>query len=406
MKFYLEEDIRIVYGYKNACIYDLSRSKLHEIQSDLVPSIKRILSEDIVINTINNEEKKLIEYLSKNKLISNEKKAHIKTNASDYKNTFCQVEVTTKCNHRCSFCYLDEVFTNIKHNDMSVKDFQKVALELKSIGVEKIQLIGGEALLLKDKLVEMIEFIASINLMPSVYTNGSLIDDEWIKIFKRTKTSVGISLHSYIPEVHDNITRIKGSHKKVVENIKKLKSNNIPVLVRGIRSKGIKLGEKTDDSFEIERKMCRVSGQCDLSFFDYNLFKQKCISNEKKSFHVNHFVFNLNQAGHPCFLRKLYVDVDQNVYPCTMERQRYYGSLKQDKLKDILTDQIRTFNNDKIATCKDCEYRYACFHCIPDSIDTSQTSKLWFCLYDPYTGEWESSKDGWRRISQQMVKNN
>ena len=61
-----------------------------------------------------------------------------------------------------------------------------------------------------------------------LYDNAKLFN-ELIKIYP---TCISISLYSMNPEIHDKITGVKGSHYKTVEVIKKLKENNIEVLIK------------------------------------------------------------------------------------------------------------------------------------------------------------------------------
>ena len=43
---------------------------------------------------------------------------------------------------------------------------------------------------------------------------------------------------------------------------------------------------------------------------------------------------------------------------------------------------------DHINVCKDCEFRYCCHDCRPDSLSNDVYAKPWYCTYNPYSGEW------------------
>ena len=58
--------------------------------------------------------------------------------------------------------------------------------------------------------------------------------------------------------------------------------------------------------------------------------------------------------------------------------------------KSIINNDIRYLTKDKVDQCKDCEYRYACPDCRPDSLGEDKLAKPWYCLYNPYDGEWNS----------------
>ena len=79
-------------------------------------------------------------------------------------------------------------------------------------------------------------------------------------------------------------------------------------------------------------------------------------------------------------------------------RDRYFakksfGNLSDTKLSDVLNHpELKKYwniNKDKIAICKDCEYRYVCIDCRAFVENpTDQYSKPLKCGYDPYKGEW------------------
>ncbi len=93
---------------------------------------------------------------------------------------------------------------------------------------------------------------------------------------------------------------------------------------------------------------------------------------------------------HNCFSYKLYIDSKLNIYPCVMERRISYGNLKNANLKQLLQKNIETvnFTKDNIDSCKECEFRYCCFDCRPDSLLNDFHAKPWYCTYNPKKGEW------------------
>ena len=76
-----------------------------------------------------------------------------------------------------------------------------------------------------------------------------------------------------------------------------------------------------------------------------------------------------------------------------MERRISHGSLKKQTLKEVLNNDILNIQKDKIEGCKDCEFRYCCFDCRPNSLGKDVLSKPWYCTYNPHNGEWEDIDD-------------
>ncbi len=96
------------------------------------------------------------------------------------------------CNLACKYCY---------ERDLRKKDLPKMTYNLKVI-LKKMEefkdlemsLHGGEAL--KKKKKDVVKILAKMHQLKGrsgIQTNGTLIDEEYIKIFKKYKTSVGIS---------------------------------------------------------------------------------------------------------------------------------------------------------------------------------------------------------------------
>ena len=55
----------------------------------------------------------------------------------------------------------------------------------------------------------------------------------------------------------------------------------------------------------------------------------------------------------------------------------------------VKANKKNKFTKDKIEECSECEYRYACFDCRPNSLSRKISEKPWYCTYNPLTGNWE-----------------
>lgn len=110
------------------------------------------------------------------------------------------IEVTYNCNLRCKYCYNSE--TGYKKEVLSLERFRHL-LELLSQKYHEIKIVwhGGEPLCcgieyFKQAMELELEFtnLKSIKISNSIQTNGTLINEEWIKVFKKYGISnVGIS---------------------------------------------------------------------------------------------------------------------------------------------------------------------------------------------------------------------
>ena len=82
------------------------------------------------------------------------------------------------------------------------------------MNVNKIQFIGGEPLVLGNKLKDMITYASDKFESIEVFTNGTLINDEWVQFFDNYNIKVALSVYSYIDSEHEKVTKVKGSYNK------------------------------------------------------------------------------------------------------------------------------------------------------------------------------------------------
>ena len=101
------------------------------------------------------------------------------------------------CNLNCKYCYEREYRKEKKLNLSKVKsqyDLKKIFKEMKKFKNYQQVLHGGEPLVMGKKDVKKILMkMKKLTGRSGIQTNGFLIDDDFIKIFKECNTSVGVS---------------------------------------------------------------------------------------------------------------------------------------------------------------------------------------------------------------------
>ncbi|HTY53190.1 MAG TPA: radical SAM protein, partial [Methanomicrobiales archaeon] len=122
---------------------------------------------------------------------------------------FLWIEVTSRCNLRCLHCYAGSGLNG--KDGLSFGSLTRVIDQAAEMGCRCIQFTGGECLL-RDDLTSLVNH-ALIRRIPfiEVFTNGTLLSEDLINFFALNGVHVAISLHSYKPEIHDEITGVKGS---------------------------------------------------------------------------------------------------------------------------------------------------------------------------------------------------
>jgi MoaA/NifB/PqqE/SkfB family radical SAM enzyme len=133
-------------------------------------------------------------------------------------------QVTRRCNLRCLHCAEDTSMA-----DPTLREISHMLDNLKSGGVTRLNITGGEPLLRKD-LLDILKLIKKKKFIASISTNGLLLTKEKIISFKPYIENIKISLHG-LKRNNEAITRCDGHFEAVIEKINLLKKQDIPVVV-------------------------------------------------------------------------------------------------------------------------------------------------------------------------------
>ncbi|EFC80891.1 radical SAM/SPASM domain-containing protein [Parafrankia sp. EUN1f] len=129
------------------------------------------------------------------------------------------LEITYGCNLVCGHCYAESA-PGLGHGTMSLGDWYALIDLAASVGVARVQLIGGEAALHPD-LPALVRHALGANLGVEVYTNLTFVTDTLWEVYGLPGVSVATSYYSPEPAAHDQATGRRGSHAKTRANIVK-----------------------------------------------------------------------------------------------------------------------------------------------------------------------------------------
>src|SRR5215469_10025411 len=165
------------------------------------------------------------------------------------------IDLTYRCNERCVHCYLP-------HHDageLTTAEVNSVIRQLSDAGTLFLTLSGGEPLVRKD-LFEIIAFARSLQFSVKLKTNAILIGArEATRLRALGVEKVQISIYSHLAEVHDAITRVKGSFARSVRAVGFLKEQELKVAIATILMK-----QNRDDYHEVLALARRLDVTCNL----------------------------------------------------------------------------------------------------------------------------------------------
>ncbi len=416
--FKFKEKTVLISGKKRGLIQNLKENKVYSIDENSVKYLIPILNGNKIDSIVKKEDlNEFIDFL--NILVNRSlgeftdipiKSGEININKVINK-TFNNVwfELRKACNLKCCHCYMDcnsNRDSNLKL--LNLNEWKNIINELTNYKVERITLIGGEPLIFKH-ITELIDYI---NLkLPKceivLYSNLSLLSDNILNCIIKNKVKVVTSIYSNESNIHNKITGHIGSFNLTVENIKKLRRNNVYVQANSVLMtyNVNNISQTKRFIYDLTGVMGRIDIIRDIGKSKDHLIP-KNISNKfnrvrtKADFNlISEKDFIRNYSGNSCWTGKINISCDGYISPCIMGEDFINKdfNIRNYSLEELLDKYIIpsfwSISKDNIEVCKDCEYRYVCKDCRPINKEgNNKLSKGGFCNYNPYTGIWENEK--------------
>ena len=147
-------------------------------------------------------------------------------------------ELTYNCSEKCVHCYNpgavrndEEINLRGKYNALHWPDFKRIIDELYDEGLVKVCLSGGDPFS-NNYVWEIIDYLYKRDIAFEIYTNGLKLYGQEERLAGYFPCNVGISIYSDKPEIHDAVTRVKGSFNKSVNVIERLSSLSVPLEIK------------------------------------------------------------------------------------------------------------------------------------------------------------------------------
>ena len=307
-----------------------------------------------------------------------------------YKNGFIytvEIELSYKCNLTCKHCFNDK---DVAEYSIDFNYAKKIIDEAIKLGAYNFCFTGGECTIHPD-FIKILSYIRKHRKTFSIITNGqALYDDDVLfeNLVSLYPREIRISLYSMNPEIHDSITGVKGSHKKTISVIKKLKERNIIVRINFFQM------SLNKNSLEDVLKF-REEINVDLTVTNFSFINNKknnnayimvdnkeiyeALGDEKSPYYYLLDIKDnvLNSKESPiCYgtCGSIAISPLLDVFPCISLKYRL-GNLKETTLESIWNNEHAKFMDIfKVKNLKDCK----------DCKDSQ------YCMYEPCMGMYEN----------------
>ena len=140
-----------------------------------------------------------------------------------------ELELTPLCNLSCRMCYvhLNEAQMGGRRL-LSVEQWKDLIGQAYAAGLLHVTLTGGECLTYPG-FRELFLFLHSLGCEVTVFSNGVLLDRDWIDFFKvHTPARIQITLYGDSDETYERVTGSR-VYSRVVEHIHMLQEAGLPV---------------------------------------------------------------------------------------------------------------------------------------------------------------------------------
>jgi len=235
------------------------------------------------------------------------------------------LELTNKCNLFCRHCYSGAGPLKGVSDKVPKERWKSLIDEAVSLGAKVLQITGGEPTL-HENFLEILDYaFVKGPKRPKIYTNAFELNDEIINELKRTGSLAAFSFYSHNPEIHEEITRVKGSFEKTVKNLKKLVEAEVPSRGRVI----ITPYNNSQENFELAKKFLNSIGINDVRYDNMHAVGRAAEIKKEDEY---------SALCGECWHGKLTIDSSGDIYPCVMSRFLKLGNVMENSLSDILNE--------------------------------------------------------------------
>lgn len=300
--------------------------------------------------------------------------------------TSVMLELTYRCSERCIHCFNAGATRNISktsnrgnRQELNISEYKKLIDELDGMGIAKACLSGGDPFS-NSSVWDIIDYLYQKEIAIDVFTNGLGVVNQVERLAGYYPRTLGISLYSDIPSVHDSITGVKGSHDKTILFIEHCSEYAIPMLLKccimkpNVSSyytvKDVALRYGALPQFDVNITDSVEGDKCASTYLRLGKEELEIILRDKDlPYYINgdgvkHTVHNGNDLMCNAGINSLCITPEGNVQPCCTFPLKV-GNIRSTRLSNILkdSDQLNWWKKQTIKDCEDCHKHPYCTYC-------------------------------------------
>lgn len=302
-----------------------------------------------------------------------------------FKPNVCQFELTFACPLHCQHCYTD-CYNNPKDlkKELSTNQALLILDKIYDSGVLWLCLTGGDPLARGDFL-KIYTYAKKKGFIVTIFTSGALITEKLADYFQELiPFCIELTLNGVTKNTHETISRRRGSFKRVIQGINRLKIRKIPFKIKTLVTKQnynelgeIKefvenLGLEFRLSSMLHARLNQDTAPCNLRiepemvleinerFNRDSIYEEELTNSKAKETQEPNYNLFRCAAGSDTF----HVDPYGNMFFCSTVRRPSVNLLK-DEISDgfKLFKQLKTERFESSSKCQDCSIQHLCYQC-------------------------------------------
>ncbi len=214
VKYYLSEKFFIKL-LEFPALYNIKTDELYSLDKNALKILKKIEAGNFSNNISRKINKEFFDFCINEGIITEKPVRRIKTEIKQSplpSLRYLELQVTKRCNLKCKHCFVGKS----EPIDLPFEKIKTVLKEFEALQGLRVLITGGEPLL-HPEFERINEFIKKLALRKILFTNGTLLNEKWLK--KLNVEEIQISIDG-IKKGHE-ILRGKGTFNKALNAIKK-----------------------------------------------------------------------------------------------------------------------------------------------------------------------------------------
>lgn len=265
-------------------------------------------------------------------------------------------ELTNRCNMGCPYCFLGEHSEGVLP-DLPTNVIKETIKKLKEGGARMLNYSGGEPLLRND-IVELIQYGYELGLTTILSTNGILLSSELIDELALYLNWICLPLDGPNPEINDSVRGRRGHFKKSLEQLRLLEQSGINLKINTMLCKK-NIGYVVDianllKGFKIRKwKLFQFSarGKAKKVREEYEIYDEDFLAPRKKlANYPFDIIFSTNELRDNTYFL---IGTDGKVHIPIAGEYVYLGDLLNDSLGSLknsrLLDVQKNIKNGKVS---------------------------------------------------------